>query len=170
MRAILMALLAAASTTIASPMLSNADTYAAVRSQPSSAALATVFGRGPELHLLGASSPRTGEHSFNVAHAGTRVTAVGLGFHAGSRVRIIYAMASTNFLLKPIAQSVVGPQGRFEASFPVTRTMAHGGPWAAPGHYTQPIRPLLIEAYEGSSPGVGPRHAYAVAALVVYSR
>ena len=169
MRTTLMTLLAAGSLAVGSVTLSQTRPPAAALAQVSPPALPTVFGKGAELHLLGAWSLRTGEHFFNDAHAGSRVTAVGLGFHPGARVRIIYAMANSNFFLKPIAQSVVGPRGRFEASFPVTQAMAHGGPWAASGLYTGPIQPLLFEAYEGSSPGVGPRHAYAVAALVVYS-
>ena len=168
-RAILLTLLAVGSIAVGSLTLAGARTHAAARAPVSESALPTVFGKGAELHLAGAWSSRTGDHAFNEAHAGTRVTAVGLGFHPGARVRIIYAMANTHFLMRPIAQSVVGPRGRFEVSFPVTPAMAHGGPWAASGLYARSIQPLLVEAYEGASPGVGPHHAYAVAALVVYS-
>lgn len=129
----------------------------------------TVFGQRAELHLKAAAPDPASRDFLNFVHAGSRVTAVGLGFHAGAGVRLIYAMASTSFLLKPIARSVVGRDGRFQATFTVTRAMAHGGPWAASGLYRGPIQPLLIEAFEGSSPGVGPHHAYAVAALVVSS-
>src|SRR5690242_9257176 len=72
---------------------------AAAPTDAATALLPSVFGKGAEFHLLAAWSPRTGEHYFNLAHAGTRVTAVGLGFHPGAQLKIIYAMAGTNFLL-----------------------------------------------------------------------
>ena len=57
----------------------------------------------------------------------------------------------------------------FEVRFTVTPAMDRGGPYAPSGRYGGPVQPLVLEAYEGSSPGVGPRHAYALSSLIVYS-
>jgi hypothetical protein len=129
----------------------------------------TVFGQGAELHLVPLWPKRYGQHVSNAAHVGSTVLAVGLGFHAGQRVRLIYTVPNANFVLQPIAQATVNAVGRFEAHFIVTRAMDRGGPYAPSGRYGGPVQPLMLEAYEGNSPGVGPQHAYAVSSLIVYS-
>ncbi len=143
--------------------------HAAITHAASPSASATVFGQGAELHLLPLWPKRYGQHVSNAAHLGSTVRAVGLGFHPGQHVRLIYTVPDANFVMQPIAQATVDAVGRFEARFIVTRTMDRGGPYAPSGRYGGPVQPLMLEAYEGSSPGVGPRHAYAVSSLIVYS-
>jgi hypothetical protein len=141
----------------------------AVTDASSSSVAPTVFGQGAELHLLPLWPKRYGQHASNTAHVGSTVLAVGLGFHPGQRVRLIYTVPDANFVLQPIAQATVNAAGRFEAHFTVTRAMDRGGPYAPSGRYGGSVQPLVLEAYEGNSPGVGPRHAYAVSSLIVYS-
>jgi hypothetical protein len=135
----------------------------------SSRSTTPVFGDGAELHLRPLWAARYGQHVSNAAHLGTRVEAVGLGFHPGATVRLIYAVPNANFVMQPVSQAVVNPAGRFDTTLTVTRTMDRGGPYAPSGRYGGPDQPLLFEADERSSPGVGPRHAYAVSTLLVYS-
>lgn len=135
----------------------------------SSPGSAPVFGAGAELHLRPLWASRYGQHFSNTAHVGTRVEAVGLGFHPGNTVRLIYALADTQFVMQPVARATVGANGRFDTAFTVTRSIDRGGPYASTGRYGGPVQPLLIEAYEGTSPGVGAKHAYAVTTLLVYS-
>lgn len=143
--------------------------HAAVTHAASPTTSATVFGRGAELHLLPLWPKRYGQHVSNAARVGSTVRAVGLGFHPGQRVRLIYTVPDANFVLQPIAQATVNAMDRFEARFTITRAMDRGGPYAPSGRYGGPVQPLVLEAYEGSSPGVGPRHAYALSSLIVYS-
>jgi hypothetical protein len=113
----------------------------------------TVFGAGPEIHLLGAGPP----HTTGVAVVGGTVTAVGLSFHPRATVHLIWApVSATNYPRTPFASTVVGPRGRFYATFRVT-----------PAFATTPVQTVMIKAYEGNVPGVGPKHAYAVAPLVI---
>jgi hypothetical protein len=105
----------------------------------------------------------------NAAHVGSIVRAVGLGFHPGQRVHLLYTVPDANFVMQPIAQATVNAAGRFEARFIVTRTMERGGPYAPSGRYGGSVQPLVLEAYEGTSPGVGSQHAYAVSSLIVYA-
>lgn len=69
----------------------------------------TVFGLGPEFHLLP-----------NFGPVGTRVLVVGLGYRPGTRVNILYGSPNAEFLPEPIATATVASNGRFRTTFIVS--------------------------------------------------
>jgi len=69
----------------------------------------TVFGKGPELHLLPDIGP-----------VGTRVSVVGLGYPSGAHIRIIYAALKAEFMPQPLASASVAANGTFRTAFTVT--------------------------------------------------
>lgn len=71
---------------------------------------ATIYGQGPELHLL----PNHGA-------VGTRVHVYGLGYPPGSRVQIVYGAPNAEFLIaSPLAVATASPRGTFQTAFTVT--------------------------------------------------
>lgn len=97
------------------------------RTQVAKTRASTVFGRGPEIHLLPSFGPK-----------GTRVTVVGLGYQPGVRVRVLYGPPNSEFVTTPLATAVVDSRGRFQTSFVV-----HG---PSPPRLT----PLIIGGLAGS--------------------
>jgi hypothetical protein len=69
----------------------------------------TVFGQGPELHLLPSYGP-----------VGTTVLVVGLGYRPGSRVAIKYGPPNAEFMPTPVARVTVSAQGTFRTTFRAT--------------------------------------------------
>lgn len=69
----------------------------------------TVFGQGPELHLLPDIGP-----------VGTRVSVAGLGYPPGAHIRIIYGSPNAEFMPQSLASASVAANGTFRTAFTVT--------------------------------------------------
>jgi hypothetical protein len=82
---------------------------AAVAAPVAAPSVRTVYGMGPEIHLLPDYGP-----------VGTTVQVYGLGYRPGAQVRIVYGAVRAEFMPSPLATAVVSPQGRFHVSFRVT--------------------------------------------------
>jgi hypothetical protein len=108
-----------------------------------SAPIPTVFGHGPEVHL----SPSFGP-------VGTHVAVVGLGYHPGAHVRIVFGPPNAEFNASPIARATVGSRGRFYTGFTVTRRLLLG-------HATQS---LIVGGFETGNSGAS---GTAVTAFIV---
>lgn len=107
------------------------------------APVATVLGKGPEVHLFPSYGP-----------VGTHVTVVGLGFRPGAQVRIVYGPPNAEFLTPPLAGATVGPLGRFYTGFTVTRKLLLG----------HAMQPLIVGGFEAAKAGQG---GTAVTAFIV---
>lgn len=100
----------------------------------------TVFGRGPELHLLP-----------NFGPVGTRVSVVGLGYPRGAHIRIIYGSPNAEFMPQPIASATVAVNGTFRTAFTVpcafvvlhSRRALHP-PKTCPLSSTSPFRAVVV--------------------------
>ncbi len=124
-RIVTLAALALAATTTAIP--ASAQHNPAASGQAS-----TIFAKGPEVHLMPSFAP-----------VGSKISVVGLGFRAGSQIKVLYGPPNSEYDPRPLARAIAGANGRFVTSFTVTRAFARG----KIGH------PLVIGAMPGSGPG-----------------
>jgi hypothetical protein len=110
-----------------------------VMAQGAASRTRTVFGRGPELHLL----PRYGA-------VGTTIMVVGLGYRAGARVRVLAGPPGAEFDLRPLAHATASSQGMFRTSFRVTCRLA-AGRRASNGQCQATPKSLIIGGFVGNS-------------------
>ncbi|MGH2441901.1 MAG: hypothetical protein ACRDFX_01910 [Chloroflexota bacterium] len=103
---------------------------------------ATVFGRGPELHLLP-----------NFGRVGTRVLVVGLGYPPRVRVNVYYGGLQAEFMPVPIVHAMTSTKGTFRTWFTVdcrfialSTTHALHPPASCP---TRTFRPIAIGGFVG---------------------
>src|SRR5450759_2891721 len=92
---------------IASPATSYATR--AVAGEAGALRVRTVFGLGPELHLLP-----------NIGPVGTKVLVIGLGYRPGARVNIVYGSPNASFMPQPIVTAAVSGNGTFRTTFTVS--------------------------------------------------
>jgi hypothetical protein len=126
---------------VASPVTSS--TTQAVAGEPGSPRVRTVFGLGPELHLLP-----------NIGPVGTQVLVIGLGYRARARVNIVYGSPSASFMPQPIATATVSGNGTFRTTFTVscalvvlnTRNAMHP-PRRCPLSPSAPFRAVIIGGF-----------------------
>ena len=116
-------------------LISGLVNMGSVAAQGTSMRTRTVFGQGPELHLL----PRYGA-------VGTRILVVGLGYRPGVRVRILAGPPGAEFDLRPLARAKTSSEGVFRTSFMVTCRLA-AGLTAANGQCQAAPRALIIGGF-----------------------
>jgi hypothetical protein len=112
-------------------------------SQRTLARSGTVFGQGPEIHLLP-----------NVGRVGTQVEVIGLGYRAGSRVQLFYGVPGAEFLARPLADAIVSARGTFRAGFIISCALVVAGstnaqhpPRRCPLSPAAPFRAIVIGGF-----------------------
>jgi len=100
----------------------------------------TVFGKGPELHLLPDIGP-----------VGTRVSVAGLGYSPGAHIRIIFGSPNAEFMPQSLASASVAANGTFRTAFTVAcafvvlhSRLALHPPKTCPLSATVPLRAVAV--------------------------